>query len=81
MYIILEKAKNIERDKETGTAWTWTGTGETLATFTEPDKFIAYVQENAKDLKDVIAFTGSASQLQQANFIIAEELKKVGLLK
>lgn len=79
MYIILEKAVDIERD-EHGIAFTWRGTGEKVKTFTDGDRFVAYVKENAKDLKDVIAFTGSASLLRQANFIIAEELKKAGVL-
>lgn len=80
MYIILEKATEIKRDTETGMATSWRGTGERVKEFTNGDKFVAYVKENAKDLKDVVAFTGSASLIQQANFIIAEELKKVGKL-
>lgn len=80
MYIVLEKAVEISRDEKTGMATSWRGTGKTIATFTNGDKFIAYVKENVKDLKDAVAFTGSASLLQQANFIIAEELKKAGLL-
>lgn len=79
MYIILEKAVEIERD-EHGIAMSWRGTGETIKTFTDGDKFVAYVKEHAAELKDAVAFTGSASLLQQANFVLGSELKKVGLL-
>lgn len=79
MYIQLMRAKDIKRDPDTGIAWTWRSTGEVIETFTDPDKFIAYVQEHASELKDTIAFTGSASQIQQANYIIAEALKKAGV--
>jgi hypothetical protein len=79
MYIILEKAKEIQRD-ERGMAWTWRGTGEQVATFTDANKFMTYVKEHAAELGDVVAFTGSASLLQQANLIIADQLKKAGVL-
>lgn len=80
MYIILEKATDITRDKDSGMAVSWRGTGEVIKEFRDGDAFIAYVKEHTNELKDVVAFTGSASLLQQANFIIAEELKKAGLL-
>lgn len=79
MYIQLLKAKDIQRD-ERGMAWTWRSTGEVVETFTDADKFIAYVKEHAAELSDVVAFTGSASQLAQANLIIADMLKKAGKL-
>lgn len=79
MYIQLMRAKDIQRD-ERGMAWTWRTTGEVLETFTDANKFMTYVQEHAAELSDVIAFTGSASQLQQANLIIADMLKKAGKL-
>lgn len=80
MYIILEKAVDIQRDKDTGMAWTWRGTGEKIAEFTDGDAFMTYVKEHAAELGDVIAFTGSASLLNQANLIIADQLKKAGVL-
>jgi hypothetical protein len=80
MYIILERADEITRDEQ-GVAISWRGKGQTLGTFTNADKLVEYIKENVADLKDVIAFTGSASQLWQANAIIANELKKAGLLK
>lgn len=79
MYIQLLKATDIERD-ERGMAWSWRSTGECIATFTDADKFMAYVKEHAAELGDVVAFTGSASQLQQANLIIADLAKKAGAL-
>lgn len=79
MYIQLLKAVDIQRD-ERGMAWTWKTTGECLATFTDADKFMTYVKEHAAELEDVVAFTGSASQIQQANLIIADMLKKAGKL-
>lgn len=78
MYIMLQRATDITRDEQ-GTATSWRGTGETLATFTKADDFIKYVEDNAADLKDVIAFTGSASLLLQANAIIADKAKKAGV--
>ena len=81
MFIILQKAQNIERDPETKMPFSWQGTGENVKTFTNGDEYVAYVKQHAKELKDVVAFTGSASLLQQANFILVEELKKVGLVK
>lgn len=81
MYIILQRATNIERDPQTKMPFSWTGTGETIAEFTNGDKYVAYVKEHAKELKNVVAFTGSASLLQQANFVLLEEQKKVGLVK
>lgn len=80
MYIILEKAVDITRDEKTGMATSWRGTGEKVQTFTDGNKFMAYVKEHAAELGDVIAFTGSASLLTQANLIIADQLKKVGKL-
>lgn len=80
MYIILEKAKEITRDEQ-GVAISWRGTGETVGTFTSADKLVQYIKDNAKDLKNVIAFTGSASQLYQANAIIANERKKLAEAK
>ena len=81
MYIILQKADDIVRDPETKMPISWRGTGENVAEFRDGDKYVAYVKENAKALgKNTVAFTGSASLLQQANFILVEELKKVGAL-
>jgi len=79
MYIQLLKAVDIERD-ERGMAFTWRNTGEVVETFTDANKFMTYVKEHAAELGDVVAFTGSASQIQQANLIIADQLKKVGKL-
>lgn len=81
MYIILQKATEIERDPVTKMPFSWKGTGKNVAEFRNGDAYVKYVKENAKDLKDVVAFTGSASLLQQANFILVEELKKLGLVK
>lgn len=81
MYIILQRATEINRDPENGMATSWRGTGETIKEFTDGDKFISYVKEHASELKDVVAFTGSASLLQQANFVIGQELKKAGVIK
>jgi len=80
MYIILQKAVDIERDEKTGAAWTWKTTGQNIETFTNPDKFMEYVKVHANDLQDVIAFSSSASQIAQANLIIADQLKHAGLL-
>lgn len=81
MYIILQKADDIVRDEQTLMPISWRGTGENVKEFRDGEKYVAYVKENAKALgKNVIAFTGSASLLQQANFILVEELKKVGVL-
>lgn len=78
MYIILQKAVDIQRN-EAGAPISWRGTGETLETFTDGDKFVAYVKEHAAELKDVVAFTGSASLITQANYIIGQELRKAGV--
>lgn len=80
MYILLQRAKNIDRN-DAGAPVSWTGTNETIGTFTDGDKFIAYIQENIKDLGNAVAFTGSASMIQQANHIIGQELIKAGLIK
>lgn len=80
MYIILQKAKDIERN-EHGAPVSWRGTGETISTFNDGDKFIAYVKEHINDLTDAVAFTGSASLLQQANHVLGQELIKAGLHK
>lgn len=81
MYILLQKATDIVRDPETQMPVSWRGTGVNVQEFKDGDKYIEYVKANAKELgKDVVAFTGSASLLQQANFILVEELKKVGVL-
>jgi len=79
MYIQLLKAVDIERD-ERGMAFTWRNTGEVVETFTDATKFMEYIKEHAAELRDVVAFTGSASQIQQANLIIADQLKKAGKL-
>lgn len=81
MYIILQKADDIVRDPETKMPISWRGTGENVAEFRDGDAYVNYVKANAKQLgKNTVAFTGSASLLQQANFILVEELKKVGAL-
>lgn len=80
MYIVLERAVDIQRDKDSGAPWTWRSTGETIKTFTDGDEFIAYVKEHAAELKDAVAFTGSASLISQANYIIGQELRKAGKL-
>ena len=81
MYILLQKATDIVRDPETQMPISWRGTGENVQEFKDGDKYINYVKENAKALgKDTIAFSGSASLLQQANFVLVEELKKVNVL-
>ena len=80
MYIILQKADDIVRDPETKMPISWRGTGKDVATFNDGNKYIEYVKANAKQLgKDTVAFTGSASLLQQANFVLVEELKKAGV--
>ncbi len=81
MYIILQKAVDIVRDEQTQMPISWRGTGENVQEFRDGDAYIEYVKANAKTLgKDTVAFTGSASLLQQANFILVEELKKLGIL-
>ena len=82
MYILLQKATDIVRDPATQMPVSWRGTGVNVQGFTNGDKYIEYVKANVKTLGlDTVAFTGSASLLQQANFVLVEELKKVGLLK
>lgn len=79
MIIIITGAEKIQRD-DNGTAWTWQG-GSTHATFSNGDGFVDYVKENIDQLgADCVAFCGSASQIQAANQIIAQELKKAGKL-
>jgi hypothetical protein len=77
-YIKLQKAKDILRDEE-GYPYAWTG-GETIAEFTDPNKALAYVEENLKDLVDAVFFTGSASLLMNANSYLATKLKEADLI-
>lgn len=75
IYITLDRAKNIIRD-DNGVATSWQG-GKKIASFTSVDDFADYVDENIKDLKDAVAFTGSYTILTACNNYIAKKLKEL----
>lgn len=81
-YIILQQASDIKRGKDSGIPWTWKS-GKEIKRFTHGDVFGAfcrYVDENVRDLKDAVAFTGSASLITQANGYLTMKLREAGLL-
>lgn len=78
MWLALVKAKNIKRD-EYGAPWTWTSQG-TIEEFDKGEDFLTYVENHISDLKDAAAFSGSASTITSANYILGKALKEKGLI-
>lgn len=77
-YLELHRAKDLLRDEQ-GYPYYWR-TREVVTEFNDPSNFIAYVQNNIRRLKNVVAFSGSASQIASANQFITDQLKKERLL-
>jgi hypothetical protein len=77
-YLELHKAKDIVRDED-GRPYSWRK-GVEIETFRKPADFLDYVQAHGKELKNVVAFTGSSTLLNTANSIIADQAKKAGVL-
>lgn len=78
-YLELHRATRIRR-REDGRPYMWK-TCELVEKFNDPLKFVDYVRDNAKKLKNVVAVCGSASRSANTNGLIANELKRAGILK
>ncbi len=74
-YLELQKASHIQRDVN-GIPFAWRG-GRVVQSFHNPNEFLDYVREHRSELKNTVAFTGSASLIASANAYLSSELKKV----
>jgi hypothetical protein len=77
-YLELHKAQEIVRD-EYGRPSSWRQ-GKLVEKFTDPKSFLDFVTDNGAKLKNVVAFSGSATLLSTANGIIADQAKRAGVL-
>lgn len=78
-YLELHKAQNILRDED-GTPYSWRG-GKLIKKFRNAVEFLDYVRDHAKELRNAVVFTSSASLIATSNAYLASELKKAGVLK
>ena len=77
-YLELQSASDIKRTRQ-GIPYAWR-TGKTKYKFYTETAFLDFVQENAPKLTNMVAFTGSATLITQANTFLAQEIKKVAAL-
>lgn len=73
MQILIQEATEINRDND-GYPYSWKS-GNTLFTATTSKEFYDFV-DALKDYSNIVAFTGSASNLMTANAYIAHKLKE-----
>lgn len=80
MTIMLERAKDIQRYEDTGVPYSWRGTGVQIARFHTWPAFSDYIHRQRRRLKTAVAYSGSAHVTHQANTLLAQELKRSGIL-
>ena len=78
-YVKLQKATAIKRDKN-GVARSWQA-GDTIISFRDSKAFADYVKQNLKAMRNVVAFSPSASMLDLTNSYIAKALIDAKLLR